>query len=403
MENTKALSYKKTVALGFLIYFFSYIMRLDYSASIVAIVSDLKITNTMASAAVTGSFITYGLGQIICGFVGDKVSPIKMMSVAMIGTVLVNIAVSFCSSMVPITIFWSINGFCQAMIWPALVRFVSENIKGEKYSDAISNVGTASSFATIFIYIFVPFLLKVTVWRNTFRRMAIFGTIMLVWWLFVTKNITLGKAEVKAKTENQEKTISAWKLICIAGLLSLFFVVILQCILRDGIQTWLPSLVNEQFKFDESMSILSTSILPVLSIVSLKLMNFLYKKIKHALKTTAVMFGVAFVCTIPLALGVKNPIVVIVSAAAVSACMHGVNVLLVGFIPRRFEKYGMVSTFSGVINSFTYVGAAISSYGIAALATISWSLVLICWCAIAFVALVISIIKIKGWTKFINE
>ena len=113
MENTKALSYKKTVALGFLIYFFSYIMRLDYSASIVAIVSDLKITNTMASAAVTGSFITYGLGQIICGFVGDKVSPIKMMSVAMIGTVLVNIAVSFCSSMVPITIFWSINGFCS--------------------------------------------------------------------------------------------------------------------------------------------------------------------------------------------------------------------------------------------------------------------------------------------------
>ena len=64
MERNK-LTYKSVVLLGFLVYFFSYAMRLNYSASIVAIVSDLKITNTMASAAVTGSFITYGVGQVI--------------------------------------------------------------------------------------------------------------------------------------------------------------------------------------------------------------------------------------------------------------------------------------------------------------------------------------------------
>ena len=79
MENQKKLSYKAVVALGFLVYFFSYAMRLDYSASLVAIVSDLKITNTMASVAVTGSFITYGVGQVVCGFIGDKISPVKMI------------------------------------------------------------------------------------------------------------------------------------------------------------------------------------------------------------------------------------------------------------------------------------------------------------------------------------
>ena len=63
--QTQKLSYRTVAALGFLVYFFSYAMRLDYSASLVAIVSDLGITNTMASAAVTGSFITYGAGQIV--------------------------------------------------------------------------------------------------------------------------------------------------------------------------------------------------------------------------------------------------------------------------------------------------------------------------------------------------
>ena len=95
MVDSKKISYRSVVVLGFLVYFFSYAMRLDYSATLVSIVSDLGISNTMASAAVTGSFITYGVGQVVCGFVGDKVSPIKMITVAMLGTITVNVLVSF--------------------------------------------------------------------------------------------------------------------------------------------------------------------------------------------------------------------------------------------------------------------------------------------------------------------
>ncbi len=48
-----------------LVYFVSYITRINYQASISAIITDLGITKDLASIAVTGSFITYGLGQII--------------------------------------------------------------------------------------------------------------------------------------------------------------------------------------------------------------------------------------------------------------------------------------------------------------------------------------------------
>ena len=85
----KSLSYYKVVILGFAVYFFSYAMRLDYSASLVAIVNDLKVSNTVASAAITGSLITYGIGQIVFGFIGDRLSPVKIISFAMLGTILV--------------------------------------------------------------------------------------------------------------------------------------------------------------------------------------------------------------------------------------------------------------------------------------------------------------------------
>ena len=88
MTQSKTLTYNKVVLLGFLVYFFSYAMRLDYAASLVAIVNALGVTNTAASVAITGSFITYGLGQIVFGIIGDKLSPVKIISFAMLGTVL---------------------------------------------------------------------------------------------------------------------------------------------------------------------------------------------------------------------------------------------------------------------------------------------------------------------------
>ena len=404
MENKKTLSYKAVVALGFLVYFFSYAMRLDYSASLVAIVSDLEITNTMASAAVTGSFITYGLGQVICGFVGDKISPVKMISVAMLGTIFVNILVSFCSGIGLITVFWCINGVCQAMLWPPLTRFVSEQVGTEKYSDAITIIGLSASVGTIFVYIFVPFVLEITVWRNVFRCMSAFGIIMMLLWNYVTRNIPMGKAIATANTKS-EKTISVWGLISLAGLIPVFLIIALQGILRDGIQTWLPSLVNDRFGLSESSSVLSTAILPVLSMISVVISNALYHKIKNELKTASIMFGIAFVASVPMGFSLKVPAVfTIVASALISGCMHGVNHMLISLIPKNFSKYGMVSTFSGILNAFTYVGAAISSFGFAAVAdSIGWNAVLVCWCVFAFAGTAICILKIKSWTHFIKS
>lgn len=404
MENTKKLSYKTVVLLGFLVYFFSYAMRLDYSASIVAIVSDLKITNTMASMAVTGSFITYGIGQVICGFIGDKISPVKMITAAMMGTILVNILVSFSSSIIVITVLWCINGVCQAMLWPPLTRFVSEQVGTEKYSDAVTYVGLSASIGTIFVYLFVPFVLEITVWRNVFRFMSVFGIIMMLVWGYATRNIPMGKAKTKVKSKGS-KTISVWGLIALAGLIPIFFTISLQGILRDGIQTWLPSLANEQFGLSESSSVLSTAVLPVLSMVSVLISNALYHRIKNEIKTAAIMFGVAFAATLPMALGLKIPaIMTIAFAALISGSMHGVNHMLISLIPKNFAKFGMVSTFSGILNAFTYIGASVSSYGFAAIADFSgWNAVLISWCIIAFLGTVLCLLKIKSWTKFISE
>ena len=233
--------------------------------------------------------------------------------------------------------------------------------------------------------------------------MSLFGVVMMLIWFLATRGIKMGKAEGVKKVDSN-KTISVFGLIALAGLIPIFLAIALQGILRDGIQTWLPSLVNKQFNLDESSSVLSAAILPIFSMVCVLVANALNNKIKHELKTAAIMFGFSFISTIPIVLGVKIPIIIVICAALISASMHGVNHMLIALIPKNFAKYGMVSTFSGILNACTYIGASVSSYGFAAISDIfDWNTVLISWCIIAFLGTAICAFKIKGWTKFVAK
>ena len=90
----------------------------------------------------------------------------------------------------------------------------------------------------------------------------------------------------------------------------------------------------------------------------------------------------------------------VVLFAILSGSMHGVNTMLICMIPQFFEKSGKVSTVSGVINSCTYIGSAISTYGIALLSEQKgWSFTLGSWIAIAVLGTLICAFCIKAFGK----
>ena len=74
----------------------------------------------------------------------------------------------------------------------------------------------------------------------------------------------------------------------------------------------------------------------------------------------------------------------VLALALTSACAHAVNFLLICIVPMRFEKLGRISFVTGLLNACTYVGAAISTYTIAAVSeSRGWTFVLILWGIVA--------------------
>ena len=69
----------KLAALFAITYMVSYITRINYGAVISEMVLSTNMLKSQLSMAVTGSFVSYGLGQIVSGVCGDKFSPKKLI------------------------------------------------------------------------------------------------------------------------------------------------------------------------------------------------------------------------------------------------------------------------------------------------------------------------------------
>jgi OPA family glycerol-3-phosphate transporter-like MFS transporter len=181
--------------------------------------------------------------------------------------------------------------------------------------------------------------------------------------------------------------------------------IILQGSLRDGVTTWMPSYLTESFGLTESGSIAITVVLAVLSMVSFYAFNMLYEKLVHdeALSAAIIFVGSA-VSSAALYFADRYRSVIVTTAmmALIVACMHGVNLMFISVTPKRFAPIGRISTFSGVLNSCTYVGAALSTYLFAKVAEtdgLGSSFNIILWTAVSAVGVIISVLAAFGWRR----
>lgn len=383
-------------------YMVSYITRINYGAVISEMVEATGYTKSMLSLAVTGSFITYGTGQIISGFAGDRIAPKKLVSWGLIVTVLMNCFIPLCTNQYQMLVVWCINGFAQAFMWPPLVVLMSTLLSEEEYKKATVKVTWGSSFGTIIVYLLTPIIISVSSWKGVFFVSAAFGLIMLLAWNKYAYNVPPAITKVSKEKKDEKKNSGSLKVMFSPLMIFVMIAIVLQGMLRDGVTTWMPSYISETYNLDNVISILTGVLLPIFGIISMQLSSLLYrKKFKNPIMCAGVIFGVGTAAALALYFFAEaNPIVSVFFSALLTGCMHGVNLMLVCMLPPFFKKYGGVSTASGIINSCTYIGSAISTYGIAVISeTFGWKTTLLIWLLVAVAGTLICIASVKPWDK----
>ena len=373
----------------------------------VELTKDLNISKTSASLALTASAVSYGFGQIVSGYMGDKFKADKIIIFGLICTSVMNLLIPIAPNPSYMTVIWFINGFAQAMMWPPIVKIMTTMLNGDEYKKGCIKVFWGSSFATIFIYIAAPFFIYISSWRAVFIFSAACAAVMCVLWIFGYKTVksNLGENnEVKRDTEaSATKKFTPRVFLLLAVLLT---AVAIQGSLRDGVTNWMPSYISETFNFGSEISILSNVVLPIMSLLMYSAALTINKRfVKNECLCMALIFAFGTICAFAFAaFGNRNAALATFIAAVFAGAMHGVNYCQTCLSPVYFARYGKVSLISGVINSGTYIGSSVSTYGIAYLTKLlTWNQIAYIWCILAAAGGCICLAMSGAWAKFTSE
>lgn len=396
------------------IYFVSYFSRKDFAAAMAAMIDVSVIDKETGGLIGMGLFIAYGIGQLVSGYLGDKIRPSTLLLFGLGTTAVCNLLMPLVTSSALMIPVWTLNGFAQAMLWPPIVRILSDNLDHEAFVRANLAVTTAAHVATILLYLYVPLCLRVFDWRAVFFSATLLAliamTLLVLALIFILPKDAIKKPEAKVKERTGEE-IKIFPLLMRAGIIPIFLSIVMMGILRDGIESWLPTLYGQAFNRDPGESILVSVALPIFSILSITAITALHKNrlFGNEVRGSLILFGCVIVTALPIVFLVSSDgtvarFVCLILCCLVCAFMHGVNFLLISCLPGRFSAYGKAATASGFCNAFTYVGAAISSYGMAVISEAAgWQMTVITWIIVGALGIGFTLLSLRSYTSFIKD
>lgn len=390
--------------LCWLVYFASYIGRLNYSSAMPELIKDTVLTSSEAGFISMAYFFAYGAGQFLNGILADRIRPDKMIFCGLFGSGVVNMLMGLMEDFRPMAAFWLINGYLQAMIWPAVIKIFANMMEKERQMKCCVNIVSTMPAGTLASYLISAGMLAMFTWKYVF-----FGAAVCMCMAAVIFKIGFSQVEnysdkygkdtgkYELDTDKDKNKQGAFRDILISsGLIFILVPVVVHGVLKDGMTSWVPTYISETFRASSTVSILVTMILPIVNLTGAYAAQYMYARFfkKNEVKTSAFFFAVAVgVLLLLWKFGDVNMVLTALFLAVITASMMAVNTLFVNLLPLRFEKEGRVSSVSGFLNSMAYFGCAVSTYGIGIMVQkTGWNFTILSWIILTLAGMIFCLI-----------
>lgn len=393
-------------------YFTSYLGRLNYSSAMTVMIKETVLSKSQAGFISMTYFFAYGIGQLLNGFLGDKVNPRKMIFLGLSISGAANLIMGCFADFGIMAAVWCINGYAQAMIWPPIIRIFAEMLEEKTKLRFCINIISTQALGTLASYLLSAAVIYLNGWNGVFfAAAALLIAAALLWDIKFRKiekfsmefGIEDGTKDGIKSSSRKVNQVPFLSILTGSGILVILIPVIVHGVLKDGVTSWVPTYISETFLTSPALSILVTTVLPVINLTGAYAAQYLYRKWKkQETKTAACFFLAATVSLLCLWLfGSKSLLLTVILLSVITASMMAVNTIFVNLLPLRFERAGRVSTVSGFLNSMAYLGCAISTFTIGIMVQINgWKNTILSWLGITFLALIICILfrnkKIAG-------
>ena len=395
----------KVYWLSWLVYTCAYIGRYNFSAAVAGIVADGLFNKSEMGIVGTVFFFVYGSGQLINGFMGDRLSPFKMIFVGSFVSAIANFLMCFSTSLPMMILVWGINGFAQSMLWSPIIYLVSNTYTGEELKRAQAQLPATLPVGSLTAYLLSMFLMKYFSWKYIFIAAGLFLFIVsIIWGSF---SLSLGKEGRIIRNpvikQKDGKNTSVSSLLTASGVIIMFIPIMLHATLKDGVMTWVPTMISELFDVTPSFSVMLSLILPIINFFGARIASGMHSSGRfNEVKIACCFFAFSFIPLISLMFISKlNAVFSVVLLALITSSMVAINHVFLTLVPVSFVSRGRSATMAGMIDAVAYGGSAVSSYGFGAIAeNIGWNNTITVWLIISVIALVFCLLCVRRWENF---
>ena len=384
-----------------------YLGRFDFSASISGMEAAGIFTRNELGSVSSIFFLSYALMQIPSGILGNMFSPIRLISIGLFGAALSNLLLPLCTRIEMVRVLWAVNGLVQALIWPSFLRLAS-NLRFSEGKTVISlpMLTSACSIGTICAYLICAIFSARMKWRVPFW---IAGSLLfvagLLWVIVFGNRFEICPIVGEEKQKDVGKTISYFRSFGATVIVVLFIAVSIGMI-KDGVSTWLPSYLKDEFKMGNESSLLLTMAVSSVQILGAYATSFINENVfKNELKTTGFFFGVLLgVLLCIVCFFSESKYGTIVCFALASLFIGCINMVIVSYIPIRFGSIGIVSTVAGFLDAAIYVGVSVSGIICSIVSSkVGWPGLRILWCALSLLGCLMSVAMMTKWNRWLSK
>ncbi len=379
----------RIIFICWLAYTTAYIGRLNFNASIVAIIEQLSITK--ADAGLVGSFFffAYGIGQLVNGILSKRYNAKIMIFASLSISSVLNILMPLSGDISLMKYIWLLNGAVQSILWCTLIKTLSEKVSDKNMPKAIVVMSSTAPVGTFAAYGLSALFVKLGSWQTVFYVASVALLVTAFIWFAL-----YGKSEAKAAIQEAEKEKFRASKAVVFALIITALAGIANGFVKDGINTWVSSLLYEEFRVSQSFSIMLTLLLPLVSTVAATAVKKVHEAIKSHTAMNMIFYALSalFCGGILLSLKLHSFAVIMACFMGVSFLMAMVNNVITSIFALDYRRVLNAGFTAGFLNTFCYVGSTVTSYSLGSVSQNSgWSTAFIIMLAVCVAAALICV------------
>lgn len=364
--------------------------------NILSAVSPQMIESGMFSQEFIGTlssiyFVTYAVGQLINGRIGDKLKGKYMISLGLGFAGICYILFRFFSySLITAYITYGLTGFFLSMIYGPMAKIVSENT--DPFYTARCTLGY--TFASFLGSPMAGILASVFIWEDVLTIgscVLLFMGILcyIIFSLFEKKGyIEYGKYQAIAENGFDIKILLQHHIV------KFTLIAIITGVVRTTIVFWLPTYLSQHLNFPAETSAMIFTVATFIISATAFIAVFLYERLGRNMDLTILIaFISASVCFLVVYLCKQSTVNIVFLILGIMSSNSASTMIWSRYCP-SLRDTGMVSSVTGYLDFISYIAAAVASTLFAnAVSQIGWGNLILVWLSLMIAGMLVSLPK----------